>query len=115
MASGIGFSIQESMYYFAISSREILDIFILVMRTLTTALMHGMTTASIGIGLLIISKKELKAVPITFGLLVCAIALHALYNLLIQTNLMVLGMLMPIAMFVGGWIILQKLEPNQDR
>lgn len=112
MAAGIGFSIQESMYYFAVSSREVADIFILVLRTLTTALMHGMTTTTIGMGLLIVNRRRYMAIPLFLGLLVFAICIHGLYNYLLQTNLYLVAMLIPVVMFAAVWMYIQRLDKD---
>ena len=109
MASGIGFSIQESMYYFAVSSRELIDIVGLVIRSSTTALMHGMTTAAFGIGIMYLHKYKELLVPAVFGLFALSASLHAMYNLLLQTYLAVVALIMPIAMFIVClWFIRNK-------
>ena len=110
MAIGIGFSIQESMYYFAISSRELSDIVALTIRTFTTALMHGMTTAAIGMGLMFLHKYKQMLVPLIFGLFALSASIHALYNLLLQTYLAVIVMVLPVFMFVLGWWIIRNQE-----
>jgi len=108
MASGVGFSIQESTYYFAISSREFVDLASLVVRTLTTALMHGMTTAAFGIGLLLFSKHQHIIIPMIFGLFSLCASIHALFNLLLYTQLAFISMIIPIAMFVAGWFFIRS-------
>jgi RsiW-degrading membrane proteinase PrsW (M82 family) len=110
MASGIGFSIQESMYYFALSSREAGDLLTLVFRTLTTALMHGMTTAAFGIGLLATQKLRIARIPVVFGLFAFCASVHALFNLLLQTNLAAISVIMPVVMFFAGWIFIRREE-----
>lgn len=108
LASGVGFSIQESTFYFAISSRELVDIVALVVRTLTTALMHGMTTAAFGIGLLLFSKHKHIIIPLIFGLFSLCASIHALFNLLLSTQLAFISMIMPIAMFGAGLFFIRK-------
>ena len=103
MASGIGFSIQESMFYFAISSREANDIAALIVRSFTTALMHGMTTAIIGVGIMQLRKYTELLVPVVFGLFALSVSIHALYNLLLHTYLAVVALIMPFAMLIAGW------------
>ena len=112
MASGIGFSIQESMYYFAISSREINDIAALVVRSCTTALMHGMTTAAIGAGLLLLRRHKELLIPVIFGLFALSASIHALYNLLLQTYLAFVALLMPFTMLLVGWWFVSNLPAN---
>lgn len=101
MASGAGFSIQESMYYFAASQRELGDLLTLVFRTLTTALMHSMTAAAFGIGLMYLKKYRQMLIPSVFGLLALCASIHALFNLLLQTNLAFIAVIMPVAMLLA--------------
>lgn len=110
MASGVGFSIQESMYYFAMSAREAGDLYTLVFRTLTTALMHGMVTAAFGIGLMLTQKLRHIRIPVIFGLFAFCASIHALFNLLLQTNFAVIAVIMPIAMFFAGWYYIRNLD-----
>jgi len=108
MASGIGFSIQESIYYFAISSREVNDLAILFVRACTTALMHGMTAAAFGTGLLLLRKYKELLIPVVFCLFAFSASLHALYNLLLQTYLSFIALLMPLLMLSLGWWFVKK-------
>lgn len=114
MASGVGFSIQESMYYFAMSSREAGDLLALVMRTLTTALMHGMVTAAFGIGLMLTQKLRQIRIPVIFGLFAVCASTHALFNLLLQTYLAIIAILMPVFMFIAGWIYIRGSENDEN-
>jgi len=113
MASGVGFSIQESMYYFAVSPREISDIATLTVRALTTALMHGMTTAAFGIGLMLLHKHKQMLAPLVFGLFALSASIHALYNLLLQTYLAVIALIMPLAMFAVGWWVVRNMAVDE--
>ena len=110
MAVGVGFSIQESMYYFAASSREIGDLTALVIRTMTTALMHGMTAAAFGIGLLLLHNRRHLLFPLIFGLLALSVSIHALFNLLLQTHFAAIALVMPITMFAAGWMFIRNVE-----
>ena len=112
MVSGIGFSVQESMYYFELSSQELGDIAVLAARSLTTALMHGMTTAVIGIGFLLLYKQKFIMITSLFALFALSASIHALFNLLLQTKLAFIAMLMPISMFIGGWLFIKKYRPD---
>ena len=115
MASGVGFSIQETMYYFAISPREVGDIASLVVRTFTTALMHSMTTAAFGIGLMLLHRQKQIIVPLVFGLFALSASIHALFNLLLQTYLAVIALIMPLAMFAAGWWIVRNITGSDTR
>ena len=110
LASGVGFSIQESMYYFAVSGREMSDVFALAVRTTTAAPMHGMTTAAFGIGLMLLQKQRAMLAPVILGLLAFSASIHALFNLLLQTRLAWVAMIMPIAMYFAGWYYIRNLD-----
>ena len=115
MTSGVGFSIQESMYYFTASSREVMDIALLIVRTLTTALMHGMVTAAFGIGLMLLQKQRSMLVPVILGLFALCATIHALFNLLMYTWLAWVSMLMPIVMFFAGWVFIRNTEYSENQ
>lgn len=108
LASGIGFSVQESLYYFSVSTQEFTDIIMLLIRTLTTSLMHGITTALFGVGLLLLNKQKQIIMPLIFGLFAFCASIHALYNLLLQTNFAAFAMMTPIILFFAFCIFVRK-------
>jgi len=108
MASGIGFSIQETLYVFAVSPHTIGDLLTILFRSLTTALMHGMTTAAFGIGLMVTQKLKLARIPVIFGLFALCAVIHALFNLLLQTNFAAIAVIMPFVMFFAVWVYLRR-------
>lgn len=85
MASGFGFAILEN--YVFITHYELAgigSIIYVMMRGITTSVMHGCMTAIIGYGIFLtygFSRRSLPAV--LFGLFTVAITVHALFNLLI--------------------------------
>jgi len=108
LASGVGFSILESIYYFSISMESISDVVLLMIRALTTTLMHGMSTAFLGIGLLILQKQRQILLPSVFSLFAFSACIHALFNLLLPTNLAVIAMLMPVGLYFTGLIMMKN-------
>ena len=108
LASGVGFSILESIYYFSISTGSAGDVILLIIRALTTTLMHGMSTAVLGIGLLILQNQRQILLPVIFSLLALSACIHALFNLLLPTELAAVAMLMPIALYFAGLVIIRN-------
>lgn len=108
MASGIGFSVQEMLYYFTQFTADsgLHALFPLLVRTATTCLMHGMTTAVVGFGLTITVNLRVIRVPMVLGLLALASVIHSLYNILIDTRLAVLALIMPAALYFAGLALL---------
>jgi len=113
LASGVGFSILESIYYFSISTGSTIDVILLIIRALTTTLMHGMSTAVLGIGLLILQKQRHILLPSVFSLFALSACIHALFNLLLPTRLAALAMLMPIGLYFAG-LIFMKNEGDEN-
>ncbi|MCL2013415.1 MAG: PrsW family intramembrane metalloprotease [Oscillospiraceae bacterium] len=114
LASGIGFSIEESIYYFSASAGMAGDVAVLVVRTMTTALMHGMATAIFGTGLALLQKQRHILLPVLFGLLALSTAIHALFNLLLPTNAAVVAVLMPVGLYFAGLIFLANMKKERQ-
>ena len=113
-ASGIGFSIQESVYYFSQSSGAAGDIVTLAVRTLTTALMHGMSTAVVGAGLMLLQKQRNILLPVIASLFALGTVIHALFNLLLPTNLAVVSVLMPVVLYFAGLAFLRSVKNEPE-
>ncbi|NLI13972.1 MAG: PrsW family intramembrane metalloprotease [Peptococcaceae bacterium] len=108
MASGIGFSVQETLYYFTSFTADpgLFSLFPLLVRTATTCLMHGMSTAVIGFGIVITSRYKGIRIPMILGLLSLAATIHSLYNILIGTRLAIIALLMPAVLYFTGLALL---------
>lgn len=116
MASGIGFSVQETLYYFTsfTSSPDISVLFPVLVRTITTCLMHGMCTAAIGIGITITSEYKAIRVPMLLGLLALSATIHSLFNILINTRLAFISLIMPAILYFIGLAILSETNSNNE-
>ena len=106
LASGAGFSVQETIFYFSMSQGTAPDLLVLIIRTLTTALMHGMATGIFGLGLMILQKQRHILLPVIFGLLAVSTSIHALFNLLLPTNAAIIAMLIPVGLYLAGLAVL---------
>jgi len=116
MASGIGFSLQENYLYIINNSIGISGslVFYIVLRSITTCLMHCMTTAIIGYGIQIIRKSRIMMLPLLFGLFSLSVTIHALYNLYINSSIKLIGMAIPILLYLLGILIqLPEEEPDE--
>lgn len=112
MASGIGFSIQENyLYLFKMMGAEGSPAFYMVMRSITSCLMHGMTTAILGYGLTLIRSSKVMVGPLLFGLFSLSVTLHSLFNLYINSSILgvrLIAMLMPFMLYIMGLILLYE-------
>ena len=115
MSCGIGFSVLESIYY--VNSIIIgSDAFVIVLlRTITTALMHGMTVAVLGAGLYLTRDKKHIFLPLIFGLCSLAATIHAIYNLLLPTKAIILVGVLPLMLYFAGMLFLYDDDtPKED-
>ena len=97
MAVGIGFAVLENAFYLLnCNSFNMIDA---VIRAFGAGLMHGMCTLLVGVGISFVKKKNKIFVVGTFALLSTAITYHGIYNMLVQSEYLVIGALLPIATY----------------
>lgn len=114
MASGIGFSIQENtMYLLSHLGTVGSPAFYIIIRSITTCLMHGIATAVIGYGLMLIRRYQVMVLPILFGLFSLSVTIHSLFNLYINSSVKLIGMVMPIVFYIIGIVILLPEETTE--
>jgi len=109
MASGIGFSILENYLYLTRMSLNSDGIMLMAARGVSTAVMHGIATAIIGMGLSFIQEFSVFVLPITFGLLSTAITGHSLYNLTIDSPYRTIATVAPLALYLLSLPLLNNL------
>jgi len=114
LAGGAGFSIQESIFYFFMTPETAGNMVVLVIRTMTTALMHSMATAILGIGLLILQNQRHILLPATFSLFTLSTSVHALFNLLLPTKAAFIAILMPVGLYFAGMVFLGGLRKENE-
>ena len=113
MAVGIGFAVLENAFYLLNdASFNMIDA---VIRAFGAGLMHGMCTLLVGVGVSFVKKKSKLFVVGTFALLSTAITYHGIYNMLVQSDYLVIGALLPIATYIPFvvWRI-KKLRKKQS-
>jgi len=116
MASGVGFSVQETLYYFTsfTSSPDAASLLPLIVRTVTTCLMHGMSTAVLGFGITITARLKAIRIPMVLGLLALSATIHSLFNILINTRLAIIALIMPAILYFLGLALLSDSEADES-
>lgn len=99
MAVGIGFAILENLYLLVGNYRYV-SLGWAFVRGFSTGLMHGITTAVIGYGMIFINKKKKLFYTGIFGLLCLSIIYHSMYNIFIQSQYYYIGFIMPILTYI---------------
>ena len=113
MAVGIGFAVLENAYYLLnIPSFNMVDA---VIRAFGAGLMHGMCTLLVGVGISFVKKRHKIFLVGTFALLSTAITYHGIYNMLVQSEYIAAGCLLPISTYVPFvvWRIKKKTNKNK--
>ena len=113
MAVGIGFAVLENAYY--LLNHPTFNMVDAIIRAFGTGLMHGMCTLLVGVGISFVKKKSKIFVVGTFALLSTAITYHGIYNMLVQSDYMAVGFLLPIFTYVPFmvWRLKKKQTKSQ--
>ena len=113
MAVGIGFAVLENAFY--LLNADSFNMFDAMVRAFGAGLMHGMCTLLVGVGVSFVKKKSKLFVVGTFALLSTAITYHGIYNMLVQSDLRVIGYLLPISTYIPFvvWRIKKKLQAKK--
>ena len=111
MAVGIGFAVLENA--FCLLNSGSFNIFDAIVRAFGAGLMHGMCTLLVGVGISFVKKKRKLFVVGTFAMLSTAITYHGIYNMLVQSDLRVIGYLLPITTYIP-FLVWRIKKTNQD-
>lgn len=115
IALGIGFALLENLIIL-VGNIDGVSFLWAISRVFGAALMHGVCTAAVGYGISFVLKKRKLFIVGTFSLLVATIIYHALFNVLVQSDLKYLGIAMPILTYIPIIIILfsKKLQGKKS-
>ena len=97
MAVGIGFAVLENAFY--LLNYDSFNMIDAVVRAFGAGLMHGMCTLLVGVGISFVRKRNKIFVVGTFALLSTAITYHGIYNMLVQSDYLIVGALLPVATY----------------
>jgi len=112
-ALGAGFAVMENVYL--VFTNGSIDIIWALIRAFGAGLMHSLCTANVGYGMALIKDRKKLAFCGMFALLTVAIIFHATYNLLVQSDLEILGFLLPIFAYIPllTMIIVKKVKAKK--
>lgn len=99
MSVGIGFSILENTTIL-VQNLSAVTLGWAALRGLSASLMHGLCTMVIGAGLPYVKKQKKLFYTGIFGLWAIAVTMHAMFNLLIQSQYNWLGACLPMVFYI---------------
>ncbi len=114
-ALGVGFAILESTIVMLQSINDI-SMLMALTRSFGAGLIHSICTVMVGVSI-IYTKKYPRIMPVAlFSMISAAIITHAYYNSLIQSNLMIIGLIFPILVYLPSSIRLRrKMIKNKQK
>lgn len=104
MALGIGFAILENCYIL-VSNLENVSLLWAFTRGFSSALLHGICTSLVGYGVSYVKTRKKLFYTGTFALLTMAIIIHGLFNAFIQSDYALVGIMLPIAIYIPFVVI----------
>lgn len=99
LAIGLGFAVMENTFIL-LQNIETVSIFWAIIRGFSSGLMHALCTLVVGIGISMVRKRRKLFATGTFAFLAAATIYHSLFNLLIQSDYMLVGALLPIVTYI---------------
>lgn len=109
IATGIGFAVLENLVILVGNIHNV-SLFWAVIRGFSSALMHGVCTAAVGIGISFVHRKRKIFYTGTFALLTVAIIYHAIFNCLVQSPYKYAGFILPLVTYTPILIVKKRSE-----
>ena len=106
-AVGVGFALLENVVILTQNVENVTILWALV-RGFGSGLVHGICTVMVGWGISYIKKRRKFFYCGTFALLSAAIAYHAIYNLLVQSDYQYVGIVLPLLTYIPIIFFLKK-------
>jgi RsiW-degrading membrane proteinase PrsW (M82 family) len=120
MASGIGFAIEENLLYLLNRHTEIVgSLLLMILRSLSTCVMHGVATATIGFAFTISRRvwhhrrRQIAILAAAFSAFmgyVAAIGMHGAFNFVMLSRWQPLAIVIPGVVFVIGVRLVKRTE-----
>ena len=106
-ALGVGFALMENLIVLMQNIGQVTIVWALI-RGFGAGLVHGLCTVMVGYGVSFVrSQRKLFRCGI-YALLSSAIIYHAAYNLLVQSNYQIAGIMLPVLTYIPAVMLLRK-------
>lgn len=113
IALGIGFGIFENAYLMVSNVYGITLVWAFI-RAFGTALMHGVCTCFVGLGISYINRRRKFFYTGIFAVLTFAIIYHATYNSLVQSSIEYFGIFMPAVTYAAVLMAIFRGKLNTE-
>ena len=99
VAVGVGFATMENVCLI-FDSTSVLSTWLLVARGFGAGMMHGVSTLAVGYSMTIVGSDRKLSYTGTVAALSTAIIYHSIYNILVQSDRPILGILLPVVTLI---------------
>ncbi|MBQ6313213.1 MAG: PrsW family intramembrane metalloprotease [Lachnospiraceae bacterium] len=114
-AVGVGFALLENMIVLLQSVENVTILWALV-RGFGSGLVHGLCTVMVGYGISYLRKRRKLFWCGTFALLSAAITYHAVYNVLVQSQFRMAGILLPALSYIPAiWFVRKSISQRTTK
>lgn len=115
LATGVGFATLENISVLMSTGETTFRYAFL--RALGAGMMHGVCTLIVGIALVNIANKRIVAFSGTLASLSIAVIYHSIYNMLVTSNYMIVGVILPVVTFTLIMVVnlIQNKSPSKKK
>lgn len=107
VAVGVGFATMENVCLL-FDSTAALSALTLICRGFGAGMMHGVSTLAVGYSMTVVSKTKKLSYTGTIAALAAAVIYHSIYNIIVQSSLPALGILLPVITFIPLVVFMRK-------
>lgn len=107
LATGIGFAIMENILIFQ-DAAYVMDLKWAFSRGIGAGMMHCVSTLLVGYAMSFIRTRRKLFVTGTFAALTVSVTYHSIYNIIVQTDLYMYGLLLPLMTYVPLVFLMEK-------
>lgn len=111
IAVGVGFATMENTCLL-FDSASLLSAATIIARGLGAGMMHGISTLAVGFSMTVASSDRKLSYTGTVAALSAAIIYHSIYNIMVQSEHPVLGILLPAVTYIPLVIAMSKKKPG---
>jgi len=112
-ALGVGFALMENLILFIQNIEQVTILWALI-RGFGAGLVHGLCTVMVGYGMSYLRQQRKLFRCGLYALLAGAIIYHATYNLLVQSNYQIAGIMLPVITYIPTILLIRRQIKRTD-
>lgn len=114
IAVGVGFATMENVALL-FDMASVISAGAIIARGLGAGMMHGISTLAVGYALMFVSEDSKLFYTGTVAALSVAIIYHSIYNIAVQSDYPILGILLPIVTYIPLLLMMKRTGTGRSR